>query len=78
MKNFKLPHEPTIDELHEAQSLVNEAVDRWLKQHDWKPTSQTPGSRWRWQKKIRGEWFVCSTSTARDIQEHLNLAEELS
>ncbi|MCD9819753.1 hypothetical protein [Bradyrhizobium japonicum] len=48
---------------------ADELTSKALRQAGWKHTSQTPGSRWMWQKEIDGCVYSVSQGEAERLQE---------
>jgi hypothetical protein len=54
------------------QLELEELVSKALRKAGWKHTSQTPGSRWMWQKEIGGCMYSVPQSEAERLQEHFD------
>lgn len=49
---------------------ADELASKALRRNGWKHTSQTPGSRWMWQKDIGGYMYSVDQNEAERLQEH--------
>lgn len=67
---MKLP--VTRDDLRTAESRLMDLKTRYLTEHGWKYTCETPGSTWLWRKVYLEDTYMCNLPMALCIEEALS------
>jgi hypothetical protein len=60
-----------LDDIQDAANKLEALRNRYLREHGWEYTCQTPGRYWMWKKVVDGILLHCSESHAMDVEEYL-------
>lgn len=71
-----MAHMKSVEDIRQAQELLNMQVEEFLRFNGWKHTSSTPGCYWMWQKEIDGILYCVDEDSAINVEYELDEREK--